>query len=130
VNKEFAVYGIIAVVAILGLLFYQQQSQIDELENQLQLDRELEACRINSYLNVDVFQNCALESFKIYGTPEQYVAYRDSIEQAEQDAIRQEISDKERLRDWEMRCHEKYIGMPQDVIRCIEWGKIEFNQYP
>ena len=62
----------VVIVGIVGFFFYQQQSQIDMLENQLQLDRELEACQRNSSLNLEKFQNCALGSFRIYGTPEQY----------------------------------------------------------
>ena len=119
-RKEFVVYAIIATIAIMGFFFYQQQSQIDMLENQLQLDRELEACQRNSSLNLEKFQNCALGSFRIYGTPEQYDHYRDSIWQAKEDAIRQEESDERRYKSRIEHCRTEYIGQTDKLLWCLD----------
>ena len=110
----------VVIVGIVGFFFYQQQSQIDMLENQLQLDRELEACQRNSSLNLEKFQNCALGSFRIYGTPEQYENYRDSIWQAKEDVIIQEEVDEKMYKSRIEHCRTEYIGQTDKLLWCLD----------
>ena len=110
----------VVIVGIVGFFFYQQQSQIDMLENQLQLDRELEACQRNSSLNLEKFQNCALGSVRIYGTPEQYENYRDSIWQAKEDVIIQEEVDEKMYKSRIEHCRTEYIGQTDKLLWCLD----------
>ena len=110
----------VVIVGIVGFFFYQQQSQIDMLENQLQLDRELEACQRNSSLNLEKVQNCALGSFRIYGTPEQYENYRDSIWQAKEDVIIQEEVDEKMYKSRIEHCRTEYIGQTDKLLWCLD----------
>ena len=120
-----AIAVVCSVVVIMGLLFYDQQLQIDNIERQMNLENAIGSCS-QYWKNVDNYEKCALKSFENWGTSEQLAGYRDSLKQA----INQEISNEENFKRMELTCYQKHIGMLQDAKRCVEWAKREYHQYP
>ncbi len=118
-KKEFAVYGIIAFIGILGFVLYDQQLQIDNLERQMHLENAIDSCG-QYIMNVDAYGRCADESFVNWGTSEQLASYRQSQLESEQKAISEKKQDEIMYKIRMDNCRSTYIGQTEKLLWCFD----------
>jgi len=118
-----AVVGI-AVIAVLGY----QQTQINEIERQMNLDDTIAWCASNtnyySMESVEWYGQCLGEAFKEYGTAEQYQNWIGSQEQVYQEQLLREENSKSAYDMMMDMCREDYFGQINEMKSCFEGAEL------